>query len=128
MRVLSIHLACMHIHLIKCALYGSYFLHAVSYCLDLCNLFQVFRNWAENAMITAVDEARTFAMASPEVKSKLAGLCIKWLSQTCVTLEGDPNPTATLTKMWSMMRLVCRCATDTDDCLKVVADDTGAHW
>ena len=75
-------------------------------------------------MITAVDEAKSFIETSPEVKSKLAGLCIKWLSQTCVNFERDPNPTATLTKMWSMMRLVCRCATDTDDCLKVVKQMT----
>ena len=75
-------------------------------------------------MISAVDEAKTFAMASPEVKSKLADLTIKWLLKTCVTLERDPNPTATLTVMWSMMRLVCRCATDTDDCLKVVKQMT----
>ena len=75
-------------------------------------------------MISTVDEAKTFAMASPEVKSKLADLTIKWLSQTCVTLEGDPNPTATLTGMWSMMRLVCRCATSTDDYLMVVKQMT----
>ena len=75
-------------------------------------------------MINAVDEAKTFIVASPEVKSKLAGLTIKWLSQTCHTLERDSNPTATLTEIWSMMRLVCRCATDTDDCLKVVKQMT----
>ena len=85
---------------------------------------QVLRNVAENAMIAAVDDAKTFLKASPAMKSKLVGLTIKWLSQTCVTLEGDPNPTATLTGMWSMMRLVCRCATDTDDCLKVVKQMT----
>ena len=75
-------------------------------------------------MITAMDEAKTFIKASPEVKCKLTGLAIKWLTQTCAALEKDSNPTATLTGMWSMMRLVCRCATDTDDCLKVVKQMT----
>ena len=83
---------------------------------------QVFRHKAENVMIAALDEANTFTKACLEVKSKLAGLSIKWLTQTCLDLERSPNPTATLIGMWSMMRLVCRCATD--DCLKVVRQMT----
>ena len=75
-------------------------------------------------MITTVDDATIFLKASAEVKSKLAGLTLKWLKKTCVTLESDSNPTATLTGMWGMMRLVCRCATDNDDCLKVVKQMT----
>ena len=75
-------------------------------------------------MIAAVDEAKTLVKAGPEVKSKLASLSIKWLRQTSFTLERDPNPTATLTGMWSLMRLVCRCATDSDDCLEVVKQMT----
>ena len=75
-------------------------------------------------MIAAVDEAKTFVKASPEVKSKLADLSIKWLRQTSLILEWDPNPTATLTGMWRVMRLVCRCATSTVDCLEVVKQMT----
>ena len=75
-------------------------------------------------MITALDEAKTLIKASPEVKSKLADLSIKWLRQTSLTLERNPNPTVTLTGMWSLMRLVCRCATSTDDCLKIVKQMT----
>lgn len=60
-------------------------------------------------MIALVDEAETFAKACPEVQSKLAGLSIQWLRETCLTLQRDPNPVTTLTGMWGMMRLVCRC-------------------
>lgn len=73
-------------------------------------------------MIAVVDEAETFTKACPEVHSKLAGLSIKWLTQTCLTLERDPNPIATLTGMWGMMRLVCRCAEE--NCLQVVNEMT----
>ena len=72
-------------------------------------------------MIAKVDEAETFTKACPNMKSKLAGLSIKWLQQTSHALDGDPNPIAALTGMWSMMRLVCRCGID---CLKVVSQMT----
>ena len=84
-------------------------------------IIQVYWNWAENAIIRAVDEAETFNKACPEVKSKLGELALKWLQQTSRALERDPNPIATLTGMWSMMRLVCRCGSD---CLKVVSQMT----
>ena len=73
-------------------------------------------------MITVVDESDTLAKASTEVRSKLASQSIKWLTQTCLALEGDPNPITTLTGMWGIMRLVCRCGTD--DCMKVVKQMT----
>ena len=79
---------------------------------------QVYHNWAMKAMITSVDEAEIFTKACCDVKSKLAGLTIKWLQETCLALESHPNLTAVLTGMWNMMRLVCRCGTG--DCLKVV--------
>ena len=72
-------------------------------------------------MISTVDKAETFTKACHEVKSKLADLSIQWLQQTCLALQTYPNPTATLTGIWSLMRLVCRCGSD---CLKVVSQMT----
>ena len=83
---------------------------------------QVYCNWAAKAMITTMDEEATFTKACPEVKSKLADLSIKWLQQTCLALESCADPTAALTGIWNMMRLVCRCGTD--DCLKVIKQMT----
>ena len=65
-----------------------------------------------------MESAAIFTRACDEVKLKLNDLCIRGLQQTNLALESYPDPTAVLTWMWNVMRLLCRW--ETGNCLKVV--------
>ena len=69
-----------------------------------------------------MESAAIFTRACDEVKLKLNDLCIRGLQQTNLALESYPDPTAVLTWMWNVMRLLCRC--ETGNCLKVVGQMT----